>query len=73
MNALKNMKDGHPSLWRTVYYGMSRADGRLLHRGYTCQASRADEAERLGRAQAARDMISPRLVSASPESEDEEA
>lgn len=66
MNALKSMKEVAPLRWRTVYYGISRADGRLLRRGYSSEAARKDEAEILGLSQAMREMFSPRLVSVLP-------
>ncbi len=63
MDSTECMKEAAPSLWRTVYYGIGRGDGRLLRRSYLNKAVRADEAVALGRALAEREMLSPRLVS----------
>lgn len=63
------MKKFGPLRWRTVYYGISREDGRLLRRSYFSETERKDEAELLGRSQALLEMFQPRLVSALPADE----
>lgn len=63
MDSRELMKDAAPSLWRTVYYGIGREDGRLLRRSYLNKAAEAEEAMILGHELAAREMLSPRLIS----------
>ena len=63
MDSTKRMKDAAPVLWRTVYYGIGRGDGRLLHRSYLSKAAQEEEAVRLGRGLAELEMHSPRLIS----------
>lgn len=69
MNSGNSMKEFGPLRWRTVYYGISRTDGRLLRRSYFSEAECKDEAEHLGRSQALREMFQPRLVSVLPADE----